>query len=67
MENNEQEEVLDFGLALVNQAELYTRLKMKPLYPELMEEKEKEEEMKEDAAIGGLVNGFVEEYEGESL
>ncbi|XP_029956193.1 F-box only protein 40-like [Salarias fasciatus] len=57
-----REEALDLAMALVDQAELYSRLKMKPLYPELMEEEEEEEEEakeeeKEESAVGGLMNG----------
>lgn len=62
----QDEEALDVGLALVDQSELYSRLKMKPLYPELMELGEEEEEWiqdekKEEAAAGGMVNGEAEE------
>uniref|UniRef100_A0A673BVC6 F-box protein 40, tandem duplicate 2 n=1 Tax=Sphaeramia orbicularis TaxID=375764 RepID=A0A673BVC6_9TELE len=69
-ENEEQEEALDIGMALVDQSDLYARLKMKPLYPELMEaeeeeeqesdeEKEEKEEEKEEEAVGVLVNGCI--------
>uniref|UniRef100_A0A8C6SR59 F-box protein 40 n=1 Tax=Neogobius melanostomus TaxID=47308 RepID=A0A8C6SR59_9GOBI len=64
-ERGEQsEEALDVGLAFVDQLELYSRLKMKPLYPELIEQEEEEEEedrieeeRKEEAAAGGMVTG----------
>ncbi|KAM4620386.1 F-box only protein 40 [Polymixia lowei] len=35
-------EALDLAMALVDQRDLFARLKMKPLYPELMEEEEEE-------------------------
>ncbi|KAM9846425.1 F-box only protein 40-like [Aulostomus maculatus] len=62
-EHKGQEEALDLALALVDQSDLYGRLKMKPLYPELMEveEEEREEEKKDekkDEAVGGIANGF---------
>uniref|UniRef100_A0A665TMY2 F-box only protein 40-like n=1 Tax=Echeneis naucrates TaxID=173247 RepID=A0A665TMY2_ECHNA len=53
-----QDEVaLDFAMALVDQSDLYSRLKMNPLYPELMDEEEEEikEERKEEIAMGGFV------------
>ncbi|XP_056253939.1 F-box only protein 40-like [Seriola aureovittata] len=60
-ENEGRDEVaLDFAMAMVDQSDLYSRLKMKPLYPELMEEEEVEEikeEKKEETAVGGFVNG----------
>uniref|UniRef100_A0A3Q3AD13 F-box protein 40 n=1 Tax=Kryptolebias marmoratus TaxID=37003 RepID=A0A3Q3AD13_KRYMA len=59
-ERDAQGEALDVAMALVDQSDLYSRLKMKPLYPELMEEEEEEEmkdEMKEGAAAGGFPNG----------
>uniref|UniRef100_A0A673BQQ3 F-box protein 40, tandem duplicate 2 n=1 Tax=Sphaeramia orbicularis TaxID=375764 RepID=A0A673BQQ3_9TELE len=76
-ENEEQEEALDIGMALVDQSDLYARLKMKPLYPELMEaeeeeeqesdeEKEEKEEEKEEEAVGVLVNGVTDKEKGES-
>ena len=55
-----QGEALDVAMALVDQSDLYSRLKMKPLYPELMEEEKEEElkeEIKEEAAVGGFVSG----------
>uniref|UniRef100_A0A665TMW3 F-box only protein 40-like n=1 Tax=Echeneis naucrates TaxID=173247 RepID=A0A665TMW3_ECHNA len=54
-----QDEVaLDFAMALVDQSDLYSRLKMNPLYPELMDEEEEEikEERKEEIAMGGFVS-----------
>ncbi|XP_049896941.1 F-box only protein 40-like [Epinephelus moara] len=54
--NEGQGEPLDLAMALVDQSELYERLKVKPIYPELMEEEEEEEikeEKKEDTAVGG--------------
>ncbi|XP_018546727.1 F-box only protein 40 [Lates calcarifer] len=63
-EKDKQGEALDFAMALVDQSDLYSRLKMKPLYPELMEEEEeeevKEEEKKEEMAVGGFVNGVTD-------
>lgn len=60
-ENKGQEEALDLAMALVDQSDLYARLKMKRLYPELMDPKEVEEETKEEkkeeTAMGGFVNG----------
>ncbi|KAM6907214.1 F-box only protein 40-like [Xenentodon cancila] len=54
-----QGEALDVAMAMVDQSDLYSRLKMKPLYPELMEEEQEEEklqdEMKEETAVGGFV------------
>ncbi|CAG08837.1 unnamed protein product, partial [Tetraodon nigroviridis] len=52
-----QEEALDVAMALVDQTDLYSRLKMKSLYPELVEADEDEEEMEDSAAGGKLVNG----------
>ncbi|XP_047234206.1 F-box only protein 40-like [Girardinichthys multiradiatus] len=51
-----QGEALDVAMALVDQSDLYARLKMKTIYPELMEQEEEEikEEIKEDIAVGGL-------------
>ncbi|XP_040907605.1 F-box only protein 40-like [Toxotes jaculatrix] len=65
-------EALDYAMALVDQSDLYHRLKMKPLYPELMEEEEEEEikeEKKEEAAVGGFVSGVTnsDASEGNSL
>uniref|UniRef100_A0A3B3W1L1 F-box protein 40 n=1 Tax=Poecilia latipinna TaxID=48699 RepID=A0A3B3W1L1_9TELE len=50
-------EALDVAMALVDQSDLYARLKMKPLYPELMEQEEEEdikEESREEVAVGGV-------------
>ncbi|XP_072301894.1 F-box only protein 40-like isoform X2 [Eucyclogobius newberryi] len=66
-EREEREEALDVSLALVDQSELYSRLKMKPLYPELMEEEEEEEEKKEGSAVGGTLSGEAEEEQGSPL
>ncbi|XP_038565349.1 F-box only protein 40-like [Micropterus salmoides] len=62
-ENEGQVEALDLAMALVDQSDLYSRLKMKPLYPELMEaeEEETQDEKKEEIAVGGLVNGIANE------
>ncbi|XP_051258005.1 F-box only protein 40-like isoform X1 [Dicentrarchus labrax] len=62
-ENEQQGEALDLAMALVDQSELYGRLKMKPLYPELMEAEEEEimDEKKEETATGEFVNGFTNE------
>ncbi|XP_062341671.1 F-box only protein 40-like [Osmerus eperlanus] len=51
---------LDLATALDDQERLYSRLKMKNVYPELMEKEEEEEEKeeeKEKGATGGLTNG----------
>ncbi|XP_070773740.1 F-box only protein 40-like [Enoplosus armatus] len=57
-ENEGQVEALDLAMALVDQSDLYSRLKMKPLFPELMEEEEEIKiEKKEEMAVGGIVNG----------
>nr|XP_046267786.1 F-box only protein 40-like isoform X2 [Scatophagus argus] len=60
-ENEGQEEPLDLAMALVDQSDLYSRLKMKPLYPELMEAEEEEikDEKKEETAMGCFVNGVA--------
>ncbi|XP_068186529.1 F-box only protein 40-like [Antennarius striatus] len=60
-ETERQGEDLDVAMALVDQSDLYSRLKMKPLYPELTEEEEEKEEeikdeKKDETAVGGLVN-----------
>ncbi|XP_023197654.1 F-box only protein 40-like [Xiphophorus maculatus] len=49
-------EALDVAMALVDQSDLYARLKMKPLYPELMEQEEEDikEESREEIAVGGV-------------
>ncbi|KAM9788524.1 LOW QUALITY PROTEIN: F-box only protein 40-like [Neosynchiropus ocellatus] len=54
-----QQEALDLAVTLVDQEDLFARLKMKPLYPELMEEEEVEEEgppqeTKEEVAVDGF-------------
>uniref|UniRef100_A0A3P8TLB5 F-box protein 40 n=1 Tax=Amphiprion percula TaxID=161767 RepID=A0A3P8TLB5_AMPPE len=61
-------EPLDLAMALVDQSDLYSRLKMKPLYPELTEAEEEEgkDEKKEEMAVGGFVNCVKEVIEGES-
>ncbi|KAM4547588.1 F-box only protein 40-like [Fundulus diaphanus] len=58
-ERSTRDDALDVAMALVDQSDLYTRLKMKPLYPEHMEQEEEEEEemkeeFKEEIAVGGL-------------
>uniref|UniRef100_UPI0037E8956D F-box only protein 40-like n=1 Tax=Semicossyphus pulcher TaxID=241346 RepID=UPI0037E8956D len=61
-ENKGQEEALDLAMALVDQSDIYDRLKMKPLYPEMMEAEEEEElkdERKEETAEGVFVNGVA--------
>ncbi|XP_044226588.1 F-box only protein 40-like [Thunnus albacares] len=68
-ENEGQEEALDLAMALVDQSDLYARLKMKPLYPELMQteevEEETREEKKEETAMGGFVNGVPDKNTNE--
>ncbi|KAM9348352.1 F-box only protein 40-like [Symphorus nematophorus] len=61
-ENEGQAEALDLAMALVDQTDLYNRLKMKPLYPELMEEEEEEVkvEKQEETAVGGLVDDVTD-------
>lgn len=68
-ESEGQEEALDLAMAIIDQKDLYSRLKMKPLYPELTEEEEEEinDEMKEETAVGGVVNGAVIEDTSEGL
>uniref|UniRef100_A0A3Q1F9P5 F-box protein 40 n=1 Tax=Acanthochromis polyacanthus TaxID=80966 RepID=A0A3Q1F9P5_9TELE len=65
-EREAQGEPLDLAMALVDQSELYSRLKMKPLYPELTEAEEEEvkDEQKEEVAVGGVVNCVKEISEG---
>ncbi|XP_070700053.1 F-box only protein 40-like [Pempheris klunzingeri] len=60
-ENEGQGDSLDLAMALVDQSDLYSHLKMKPLYPELMvaEEEEMKDEEKEETAMGGFVNGVA--------
>ncbi|XP_054482359.1 F-box only protein 40-like [Anoplopoma fimbria] len=60
-ENEGHVEPLDLAMALVDQADLYDRLKMKTIFPELIEEEEEEikDEKKEDSATGGSVNGVT--------
>ncbi|XP_068600687.1 F-box only protein 40-like [Brachionichthys hirsutus] len=57
-------EPLDLAMALVDQSDLYIRLKMKPLYPELTEEEEEEvagrkDGKKDETPVAGLVNGVL--------
>uniref|UniRef100_A0A3Q1HRN0 Uncharacterized protein n=1 Tax=Anabas testudineus TaxID=64144 RepID=A0A3Q1HRN0_ANATE len=66
-ENEGQGRALDVAMALVDQSDLFSRLKMKPLYPELMEEEEdeeEEEELKEETkaemAVGEFVSGAAD-------
>uniref|UniRef100_A0A8C6NNQ5 F-box protein 40 n=1 Tax=Nothobranchius furzeri TaxID=105023 RepID=A0A8C6NNQ5_NOTFU len=68
MQREEQGDALDVAMALADQSDLYSRLKMKPLYPELTEEEVQDEGMEETAA-GGLENrseGVVENCETET-
>lgn len=60
-ENEGQGEALDLAMALVDQSDLYSRLRMKPLYPELTEAggEEINVEKKEETAAGGFVNGVA--------
>ncbi|XP_069002263.1 F-box only protein 40-like isoform X1 [Embiotoca jacksoni] len=60
-ESEQQGEALDLAMALVDQSDLYSRLKMKPLYPELMEAEVEEikVEKKEERAVRGFVNGVT--------
>ncbi|KAM9332838.1 F-box only protein 40-like [Pholidichthys leucotaenia] len=67
--SEEEEDCLDLSMALVDQSDLYRRLKMKPLYPELMEEEEEEmeEEKVKAAPAGGFVNGVTTKETNEGL
>ncbi|XP_042355661.1 F-box only protein 40-like [Plectropomus leopardus] len=68
--NEGQKEPLDLAMALVDQSELYDRLTVKPIFPELMEEEEEEvikEEKKEATAVGGFVNGATNKDDNEGL
>ncbi|XP_076025097.1 F-box only protein 40-like [Genypterus blacodes] len=60
-EQEGHEEALDLATALVDQTDLYSRLKMKPLYPELMEQEEEEEEEEK------IKEAKKEEKEGEGI
>ncbi|XP_041865031.1 F-box only protein 40-like [Melanotaenia boesemani] len=65
-----QVDALDVAMAMVDQSDLFNRLKMKPLYPELMdpeEEPEIKEEVKEEAAVGGFVENLPQKDVSESL
>ncbi|TKS65350.1 Clustered mitochondria protein -like protein [Collichthys lucidus] len=67
-ENEVQEEALDFAMALVDQTELTARLKMKNLYPELMEEEEKEiKDQQEEMAVAEFLNGASNKDTNEGL
>ncbi|XP_074528556.1 F-box only protein 40 [Halichoeres trimaculatus] len=70
-EREQTGEALDLAMALVDQSDLYDRLKMKPLYPELVEEEEEEveikEEKKEEMAEEVLVNGVDTDTKEEHL
>lgn len=57
----EEEEALDVAMALVDQSELYRRLKMKTLYPELLEvaEEEGNDKMHNEMDAGEFVNGVT--------
>uniref|UniRef100_A0A3P9IQ39 F-box protein 40, tandem duplicate 2 n=1 Tax=Oryzias latipes TaxID=8090 RepID=A0A3P9IQ39_ORYLA len=57
-ESAAQNGALDVAMSLVDQTDLYERLRMKPLYPELMEEDEEEikEEERKEAATGWTVS-----------
>ncbi|KAM6912030.1 F-box only protein 40-like [Lycodopsis pacificus] len=61
-----QGEPLDLAMALVDQSDLYDRLKLKPVFPELIEADEEEikDEKKEETAMGGSVNGVTDEENG---
>ncbi|XP_060911264.1 F-box only protein 40-like [Labrus mixtus] len=59
-ENKGQGEALDLAMALVDQSDLYSRLKMKHLYPEMMEEEEIKEDKKEVKIVEGFVNGVAD-------
>ncbi|XP_037544214.1 F-box only protein 40, partial [Nematolebias whitei] len=67
-ESEAKKEALDVAMALADQSDLYKRLKMKLVYPELMEEEEEiKEEMKDEAAVGGLANAVQDRNPTEGL
>ncbi|XP_047463478.1 F-box only protein 40-like [Mugil cephalus] len=67
-ESKEQGEALDLAMALVDQSDLYGRLKMKPLYPEMMEEEEEEiQDEKEEETAVGFVNGVANKDNSEGV
>ncbi|XP_073335991.1 F-box only protein 40-like [Pagrus major] len=70
-EREEQGEVeaLDLAMALVDQTELFSRLKMKPIYPELteVEEEELKDEKKEETAVGGIVDSDANKESNEDV
>ncbi|XP_068572204.1 F-box only protein 40-like [Cebidichthys violaceus] len=61
-----QGEPLDLAMALVDQSDLYDRLKLKPVFPELIEADEEEikDEKKKETATGGSVNGVTDKENG---
>ncbi|XP_072231695.1 F-box only protein 40-like [Leuresthes tenuis] len=62
-----QGDALEMSMAMVDQSDLYKRLKMKPLYPELVEADEEDikDEVKEEAAVGGLDSDVPHELPSE--
>lgn len=57
-----QQEPLDLAMALVDQSDLYDRLKMAAIFPELMEAvtEEVKEEKSDGTAMGGSLNGVTD-------
>lgn len=57
-----QQEPLDLAMALVDQSDLYDRLKMAAIFPELMEAvtEEVKEEKSDRTAMGGSLNGVTD-------
>ncbi|XP_037322582.2 F-box only protein 40-like [Pungitius pungitius] len=65
-ETKGQQEPLDLAMALVDQSDLFDRLKMEPLFPELMEvvKEEMKEEKSDETAMGGSLNGVTDKENG---
>ncbi|XP_040036664.2 F-box only protein 40 [Gasterosteus aculeatus] len=61
-----QQEPLDLAMALVDQSDLYDRLKMAAIFPELMEAvtEEVKEEKSDGTAMGGSLNGVTDKENG---
>ncbi|KAL6098782.1 fbxo40 [Pungitius sinensis] len=65
-ETKGQQEPLDLAMALVDQSDLFDRLKMEPVFPELMEvvKEEMKEKMSDETAMGGSLNGVTDKENG---
>ncbi|KAM4545567.1 F-box only protein 40-like [Odontesthes bonariensis] len=57
-----QGDALEMAMAMVDQTDLYNRLKMKSLYPELAEAEEEEIKAEVEEAVGGLVSEVPHEH-----